>query len=72
MSNPNQPTGSNIYNFLPGTIAAPGIDFMNIGGVSGAYFQVSHDLATRFITKSFEKRPYDDNSNRQWTIHTLA
>ena len=54
MSNPNQPTGSNIYNFLPGTIAAPGIDFMNIGGVSGAYFQVSHDLATRFITKSID------------------
>ena len=51
-TNPNKPTGSAIFNFLPGTVAAPGIEFMNIGGVSGAYFQVSHDLTTRFVTKS--------------------
>ena len=51
-TNPNKPTGSAIFNFLPGTVTAPGIEFMNIGGVSGAYFQVSHDLTTRFVTKS--------------------
>ncbi len=58
ITNPNKPTGSAIFNFLPGTVSAPGIGFMNIGGVSGAFFQVSHNLATRFITKSFEDRLY--------------
>ena len=50
-TNPNEPTGSNIFNFLPGTIVAPGIEHMNIGGVSGDYFQISHNLSTRIITK---------------------
>ena len=58
ITNPNKPTGSAIFNFLPGTVAAPGIGFMNIGGVSGAFFQISHNLATRFITKSYEDRLY--------------
>lgn len=50
-TNPNKATGSAIFNFLPGTISAPGIGFMNVGGVSGAFFEISHDLSTRFITK---------------------
>ncbi len=54
--NANKPTGSCIFNYLPGTIAAPGIGYMNIGGVSGSFFQISHELFPRIITKSFEKR----------------
>ena len=50
--NPNQPTGSAIYNFLPGTIVSPGIGFMTLGSGSEGTFIVSHDLNTRIITKS--------------------
>ena len=56
--NANKPTGSALFNYLPGTIAAPGIGFMNIGGVSGAFFQVSHELFPRIITKSLANRLY--------------
>ena len=57
-TNPNKPTGSAIFNFLPGTVSAPGIGFMNIGGISGGFFAVSHDLTTRFVTKSIDNPLY--------------
>ena len=57
-TNPNKPTGSAIFNFLPGTIAAPGIEYMNIGGISGAYFQISHNLSPRIITKDVNNPLY--------------
>jgi len=44
-TNPNEPTGSNIFNFLPGTVSAPGVGFMNIGGISGGFDE--------YITGSF-------------------
>jgi hypothetical protein len=50
-TNPNEPTGSNIFNFLPGTVSAPGVGFMNIGGISGGFFEISHNLSTRLITR---------------------
>ena len=56
--NPNQPTGSAIYNFLPGTIVSPGIGFMTLGSGSEGTFIVSHDLNTRIITKSYDDRQY--------------
>ena len=55
-TNTNQPTGSNIFNYLPGTIAAPGIGSMFVGGISGAFFQISHELFPRIITKKFGNR----------------
>ena len=50
-TNPNEPTGSNIFNFLPGTVSAPGVGFMNVGGISGGFFEISHNLSTRLITR---------------------
>ena len=56
-TNPNKATGSAIFNFLPGTIVAQGgVGFMNIGSVGGPSFQISHELATRVITKNFTDR----------------
>lgn len=62
-TNPNEPTGSNIFNFLPGTVSAPGVGFMNIGGISGGFFEISHNLSTRLITRRSTEGFVASNAN---------